>query len=161
MFARLIALLATGEATLIKRRLKSGLVAYSILALTALLALVFLLLAAYLAATARWGAINAALWFGIGFLVLSLAVFIAYKIVARAQRRAQQRKRVSDTGMLVGATAVAMLPAILGKRSGAIGILLTLAGVAGYAAYRENERRRDAGGAARRTSIRKGGADHE
>lgn len=140
MLARLFALLATGEAGLIKQRVKTAAIAYTLALTMAVLALVFLLVAGYLAAAVRWGAINAALWIGIGFAVLTGLVLIVYKIVSAAQRRAQRRKRAADASMMAGASAMAMLPAIIGKKGGTTAILIGLAGLAGYAAYRQFDR---------------------
>ena len=137
MFPRLVALLASGEASVVKRRLKTALMAYVLLAVTGLFALIFLLMAAYLAAAARWGAIGAAFWFGIGFVVIGVIVFATYRILARAQRRAQQHRRAADRSAIAGASALAMLPTLVGRKGGAAGLLVVVAGVAGYAAYRE------------------------
>lgn len=136
MLGRLLALLATGEAAGLKQRVKSAAIAYGIIAIATLLALAFLLLAAYLAAAARWGAIEAALWFGVGFLMVSAVAFAIYRLVARAQRRARRQQRM-DTGLVAGASAMALLPTVLGKKAGGIGLLLVLASVAGLVAYRE------------------------
>jgi len=146
MLPRLLALLATGEAAIVKRRLKTALIAYAMLGLSVIFAVVFLLLAAYLAAASRWGVIAAAFWFGIAFVVLSIAVYAGYSVAVQSQRREQQRKRAADTTMLAGASAMAMLPTLFGRRSGTIGLLLTVAGLAGYAAYRQYERHRDGRG---------------
>lgn len=136
MFARLIALLATGEAGVVKRRIKTAVIAYTAAALAFLLALVFLLVSAYLASAVRWGAIDAAFWFGIGFVILTALILIVYKIVAASQRRAQQRRRAADASMVAGASAMAMLPAILTRSGGIAAVLLGVAGLSGYAAYR-------------------------
>lgn len=136
MIGQLIALFAAGEAAGLRQRLKTAAIAYCAIVIGAFLALSFLLLAAYLAAATRWGAVMAAFWFGIGFLLLSVIVYAAYRMVASAQRRAERQKR-TDTGIAAGAAAMAMLPAVFGRKSGRIGLLLTLASVAGFAAYRE------------------------
>lgn len=140
MFSRIVTLLATGEAASIKRRVKTAVVAYVLLAATGLPALVFLLLAAYLAAAANWGALTSALWFGVGFAVLCGLTFVIYRITAGVERRKQERRRAADAGLLVGASALTMLPALLGRRRGATALLLALAGLVGYAAYRTPER---------------------
>jgi len=139
MFARLIALLATGEAAAVKRRIKTAAIFYAAAGFLGLLAVVFLALAAYLAAASQWGPIAAALWFGIGLLVLSAIVFIAYRITARSRRRAEMGKRAES--MMVGASALAMLPSLVGKKRGWLTALTVLAGLAGYAAYTEMTRR--------------------
>lgn len=140
MLARLFATLATGEAGLIKQRVKTAAIAYAVALVAGVLAVVFLLVAGYLAAAVRWGAIDAAFWFGIGFTVLTALILIVYKIVAAAQRRAQRRKRAADASAMAGASAMAMLPAIVGKKGGTTVVLLGLAALAGYAAYREFDR---------------------
>jgi len=140
MFAQLIALLATGEAAAVKRRIKTAVVFYGVAGLLGLLAVIFLVLAAYLAAAARWGSIAAAVWFGVGLLVLSALVFIVYRITARSRRRAAMGKRAES--MMVGASALAMLPSLMGRKRGWLGALTVLAGLAGYAAYTELRRRR-------------------
>lgn len=140
MLARLIALLATGEAGVVKRRIKTTVTAYAVAGLSGCAALVFFILAAYLAAAIRWGAIAAAIWFGVGFAVLTAVILIIYKIVAGAQRRAQQQRRAADTTTLAGASAMAMLPAIMSKKGGATAALAVLAALAGYSAYRAYDR---------------------
>ncbi|WP_274423122.1 hypothetical protein [Chelativorans sp. YIM 93263] len=137
MLARLFALLATDEAAVVKRRLKAAVIAYALVGAAALLAFVFLILAGYLAAAIHWGAIESAIGFAVGFLLLALLVYVAYRILAGAQRRAQQRKRAADASMMAGASAMAMLPALLSKKGGVAAVLMGLAGIAGYAAYRE------------------------
>jgi len=139
MFARLIALLATGEAAAVKRRLKTAVIFYAAAGIAALLALVFLVVAAYLWAASRWDPTATALWFGIGLLLLSIAIYIAYRITARARRRAAMGKRAET--MMVGASALAMLPSLVGRRGRWTSLLVLLAGLAGYAAYTEFERR--------------------
>ncbi|WP_163271640.1 hypothetical protein [Chelativorans alearense] len=140
MFSRFIALLAAGEAANVKRRVKAAVVGYVLVAATGLPALAFLLLAAYLAVAARWGPLASALWFGSGLAVLCGLTFVVYRTVAGAQRRKQEQKRAADAGLLMGASALTVLPALLGRRRGAAALLLALAGLAGYAAYREHER---------------------
>lgn len=143
MLARLFALLATGEAALLRRRIKAAAIAYAALGFLGLLTVIFLVLAAYLAAAIRWGAIQSAIWFAIGFFLLMVLTYLIHNIVNRMQRRAQRRKRAADTGMLAGASAVAMLPALISKKGGMATLLLALAGIAGYAAYREFGRDKD------------------
>lgn len=143
MLARLFALLATGEAALIRRRVKTTAVAYAALAVAAFLTFMFVVLAAYLAAAVRWGAIQSAIWFAVGSFVLMVLIYLIYKATDRAQRRARQRKRMADTSMLAGASAMAMLPALMRRKGGMSAVLLALAGVAGYAVYRELSRNSD------------------
>jgi FtsH-binding integral membrane protein len=138
MFARLIALLAAGEAAAIKRRIKIAAIAYAAAGASVFLAVIFLVVAGYLAAAVRLGPIEAAVWFGVGFLLLAGVIYAIYRVTARARARAEAGKRAES--MMVGASALAMLPA-LGKKGGWSAVLMALAAVAGYAAYTEYERR--------------------
>ncbi|WP_011582416.1 MULTISPECIES: hypothetical protein [Chelativorans] len=139
MFARLIALLATGEAAAVKRRIKTAAIFYLAAGFLGFLAVIFLVLAAYLAAATRWGAIATAVWFGLGLLVLSAVIFIAYRISARSRRRAEMSKRAES--MMVGASALAMLPSLVGKKRNWVTAVMVLAGLGGYLAYTELMRR--------------------
>lgn len=141
MLARLVKLLAAGEADAVKRRVKTALIAYTAAALCAVAALVFLILAAYLAAAVEWGAFDAAILFGIGFLALAGVILLIYKIVARARQRELRRKRAADATTLAGASALALLPSLLSRKGGTSALLAGLAAMAGYAAYREYNRR--------------------
>jgi len=139
MFARLIALLATGEAAAVKRRIKAAVVSYVVAGFLGLLAIIFLVLAAYLAAAERWGSIAAAIGFGLCLLVLSVVVFIAYRITARSRRRAEMSRRAES--MMVGASALAVLPTLVGKKRNWLTAAIVLAGLASYAAYSELTRK--------------------
>lgn len=141
--AQLLTLLLAGEASDMKRRLRAALISYMLGAFAVLMALVFFIVAAYIAAAFRWGAVQAAVGFAIGFLLLGLVVLGAYKIAVEARRREQQRRRAANATMAASASAVTMLPAVLGKKGiGANVALLVLAGLGGYAAYRQFEQRR-------------------
>lgn len=145
--AQLLTLLFAGEASDMKQRLRTALISYMLGAFAVLMALVFFIVAAYIAAAFRWGAVQAAVGFAIGFLLLGLVVLGAYKIAVEARKREQQRRRAANATMAASASAMTMLPALLGKKGiGANVALLVLAGVGGYAAYRQFEQRRKNGG---------------
>lgn len=141
MLARLVSLLAAGEASAVKRRIKTALIAYLAAALCAVLALAFLVLAAYLAAAVEWGAFDAAIFFGLGFVALTGVILLVHQIVARAQQRELRRKRAADATTLAGASALALLPSLVSRKGGTSVLLTGLAALAGYAAYREYHRR--------------------
>ena len=145
--AQLLTLLLAGEASDMKQRLRTALISYILGAFAIMMALLFFVVAAYVAAAFRWGAVQAAIGFAIGFLLLGLVVLGAYKIKVEARKREQQRRRAANATMAASASAMTMLPAMLGKKGiGANVALLVLAGVGGYAAYRHFEQRRKNGG---------------
>ncbi len=149
--ASLLISLVTGEAGTVARNIRGAAIAYGIALLAALAGVSFLLLAAYLWAAARFGAINAALGFGAGFLVLAGIVVLIYRLTAkkRARRRAERRK--SDFTALAIAASIAALPELLRSKEGLGALLGPLAAFLAYAVYRENSPKPDAGGAGEET----------
>lgn len=143
MLARLFTLLATGEAGLIKRRVKTAAVAYAIVGAALLAMVVFLVLAGYLAAAARWGPVAAAFGFAGGFAVVAAFTAVVHRLVVGAQRRARRRRRAADASLLAGASIASVLPTVLGRRSGGIALLGVLAGLLAFAGYRELNRNQD------------------
>ncbi|MDS1136617.1 hypothetical protein [Nitratireductor indicus] len=143
MLARLLASFAAGEMSGAVKRLRISAVAYMAAALLALFGAGFLVFAAFILAADRWGAVNAALGFGIAFLAVAGIVLLALKIWTSVQSRRARRRRVSDAGLLAGTAALTLLPSLL-ARSGKIGgIALPIVAAVGYAIYRENARRSD------------------
>lgn len=137
MLTRLVAALAAGEARDVARRLRIASVLYVLAAVLAVFGGVFLVLAAYIAAAERWGAIAAAAGFGVGFLVLALIVVAALKVWTGMRRRRARRRRAADVGALAGSAALAAVPSLV-ARSGLGSLIVPLALIAGYAIYREN-----------------------
>lgn len=138
MLARLLASFAAGEMSGAVRRWRIVTGLYALAALLALFGASFLLLAAFVSAAARWGVTDAALGFGIGFLVLAGLVVAGLKIWSGIQARRARRRRVSDAGILAGTAALTLLPSLLARSGGLGAIILPLVAVAGYAIYREN-----------------------
>jgi len=140
--AQLLTLLLAGEASDLKRRLQSALITYAVAAVAGLLALIFLVVALYIAAAFRWGAMEAAIGFAVFFALIALIVFTTHKLSRRAYRRQQQLRRAEQATLAASASAAAAIPALLGKKTmAANAALLLLAGVGGYAAYRQFEQR--------------------
>ncbi|MBN9275510.1 MAG: hypothetical protein J0J15_35775, partial [Mesorhizobium sp.] len=69
--ASLLSALASGEAVSAVRRARTTAIVYALAALAALCGIGFLIGAAYIWASIRYGSLTAALGFGIGFLVLA------------------------------------------------------------------------------------------
>jgi len=150
--ASLLISLVTGEAGTVARNIRGAAIAYGIALLAALIGASFLLLAAYLWAAARFGAINTALAFGAVFLVFAGIVVLVYRLTAkkRARRRAERRK--SDLTALAIAAGIAALPELLRSKEGLGALLGPLAAFLAYAVYRENSTKPDQGEAGDETS---------
>lgn len=136
MLARFLALLASGEIGFLKRRVKTAVIGYGAAALAALAGAVFLVYAGFLGTAEQVGPTVAALYFGVGFVLLAVAIIVVFKIVAAMQRRAQRRRLAADRSAMAGASAMAMLPVLISRKGGMSVALVALAGLAGFAAYR-------------------------
>lgn len=138
MLASLLAAVASGEALASVRRLKLAVILYSIVAFLALIGVAFLLLAGYLYLASRYGAINAAAGLGGGFLLVGLLILLVYKITAGTRSRREARRRKSEISTVVAATALAVLPALLSRKS-ALGLAAApILAAVGYQILREN-----------------------
>lgn len=139
--ASLIAGLASGEAATALRQAKFAAIAYGLAALAALCGIGFLIGALYIWASARYGALEAALGFGAGFLVIAGGIVLAFRFGAGSRARRRKRQRKADMAALGASAALAALPvipALLRTRGGA-GLLAGPAiALLAYAIYREN-----------------------
>lgn len=142
MLGRLITALAAGEVSEVKQRLRLAAVCYLIMGFMIVMALMFFIVAAYIAAAFRWGPLEAAIGFAVGFTLIAIITLAVYKIITLARKRAQKRRLAEDATMLAGASAVAALPALLGKVGGINPILIALAGLGGFALFRQFDKRK-------------------
>lgn len=138
MLATLIANIASGEALLALRRAKITVIVYLLCAILALTGVIFLLVAAYLLAATRYGTIEAALGFGVGFILLGVLVLIVFKLTTRTRRRRAANRRKDELATVAAATALALLPALANRKSAATLLMVPFLGVLGYRIYREN-----------------------
>jgi predicted membrane channel-forming protein YqfA (hemolysin III family) len=134
MLASLIAAFASGEAMKVVHRAKVATITYMLAALCGLCGLGFLIGAGYIAASRRYGSLEAAIGFGVGFLVIALVVLAVHAIAARSRARRARRRGV-DLAAIAGVAAMSVLPTLLKSRAGIIAPIVALAA---YAIYREN-----------------------
>ncbi|MCO5059385.1 MAG: hypothetical protein M9905_16205 [Rhizobiaceae bacterium] len=137
MLARLIAVVVSGEVGFAARRLRRKAIVMAVAALMSLFGLMFLLVAGYLAAARRFGAVEAAIGFGVAFLVIGLVLLLVQKIMSGISRRRAAERRGAETKALMGAAALAVLPSLL-SRGGLATVAVPAALLAAYAIYREN-----------------------
>lgn len=137
--ATLIAALVSGEAAEAANRARRAAIAYAIAALLALCGAGFLVGAGFGVLARRVGPIDAALWFGGGFVVAALLIFLGHRISAGFRSRRLARRRRTETKAMVGAAALALLPSLLAGR-GKLALLAPAIGFLGYAIYHENRR---------------------
>ena len=89
----------------------------------------------YIAAARKFGGVEAAIGFGVGFMLIALIILAVRSIAARSRARRARRRGV-DLATIAGVAAVSVLPALLKSRAGIIAPIVALAA---YAIYRENQ----------------------
>ncbi|QKC81456.1 hypothetical protein [Mesorhizobium sp. NZP2077] len=145
LLASLLSGFASGETVAAIRRARTAAIVYALAALAAFCGLGFLVGAAYIWATARYGSFAAALGFGVGFLVIAGLVLLIHRLMSGARARRAARRRNADMKALGITAALAVLPTLL-KGKGGLGVILGPAvALAAYAIYRENVKPDDPG----------------
>lgn len=134
----LLAGLVTGEASAIAKQVRGAAIAYGVALVAALFGFCFLLAAAYLWAAERFGAIEASLGFGGGFLAVAGLTVISYRLIVKSRSRRRAEKRRTNLAALGIAAGIAALPGLLRSREGTGALLGPLAALFAYALYREN-----------------------
>jgi hypothetical protein len=140
MLASLIASFATGETTLALRRTRRAAAAYLAAAIAGLCGTGFLVGAAFIWAAEKYGHLEAALGFGLGFLVLAGLILLLHKLMAGSRAREDQRRRRADMAALGTTAAMAVLPTLLRSKGGIGALLGPVVALAAYAIYRENHK---------------------
>ena len=137
MLASLIGAFISGEALNAARRARNAAIAYAFVGLLVLTGLGFLTGAAYVAASRRWGSLEAAIGFGLVFLLVAVLILVV-RWIAGSVRRSRAKRRGADIATIAGAAAVTALPLLLKSR---LALVAPLLGIVAYAIYREQSRR--------------------
>ena len=133
---------------LVVQRIRRAATAYLAAAVFGVCGIGFLVGAAYVWAAQEYGHVQAALGFGVGFLVISALILLVHKLAAQARARDEQRRRKADLAALGIGAAMAAVPTLL-RSKGAIGALLgPIVALVAYQIYRENRRPDDGDGVA-------------
>lgn len=141
--AGLITSIVSGEASEAVARARRAAAIYLLAGILALAGLAFLIVAGFVATAKEIGTIEAALAFGGGFLILAIVIVSVYRIGARLRARRIAKKRRSEARAVAGAAAIAILPALLASRTGAIALGAPAIAALAYAVYRENTARKN------------------
>lgn len=142
MLASLIASFASGETMLALRRARSAVIVYALAGVAFLCGAVFLIIAGYIWAARRYGAIEAALAFGVGFLVLAGIVLAVHKIGKGSRVKRAAQRRSTDVTTIAVASALAVLPTLLRGKAGIGTVVAPAVAALAYAIYRENRPKR-------------------
>jgi hypothetical protein len=143
MLASLLGGLLSGETMEAARRARSAAIAYALAGLCGLFAIVFLLVAGYLALARVIGPVEAGLAIGAGFLVLAGLILLVHRLRQRRRIREDNKRRKSELIAVATTTAIAMLPTLARGKGGLLTLLAPAVAVVAYAIYRENAPRKD------------------
>ena len=135
MLAPLIAGFASGETMVALRNAKRAAVVYLFAAIAAACGVGFLVAAAYIWTAAWLGSIQAAVGFGVFFILVALLIVLAHRFRARSRARILAQKRASDVKALGIATAVAALPSLLKGKAGIGMLAVPVLALGAYAFY--------------------------
>jgi len=139
MLATLIQTIANGNTSHAAKRVRRAMIDFAIAGIALAIGLGFLIAAGFMVAMKEFGAIYAALGFGVGFIAIAGAALIVHRILSgMAARRRAEEARATQLKTLAGATAFAVLPALLKGRGGFMEIVTPILAMAAYAIYKEN-----------------------
>ncbi|MCA0275654.1 MAG: hypothetical protein LCH86_06600 [Proteobacteria bacterium] len=148
MLASLIASIASSETGYVVRRARGAVIAYLAAAMLGLCGLGFLVGAAFVWAARRYGTLEAAIGFGVGFLVLAVLILLVHRLATAARAREDRRRRRADLAALGTSAVLAALPTLLRSKGGIGAVLGPVVALAAYAIYRENRKPDDSDGVA-------------
>lgn len=141
MLASLIAGFLSGETLEAARRARSAAIAYLLAAILGLLGFLFLLMAAYLWTARHYGAIEAAIGFGVTLLVIAGLDLLIHRFTSRRRIRRDAKRRRSEIMTVAATTGLALLPTLLRGKGGALTLLAPAAAAVAYMIYKENAAR--------------------
>lgn len=139
MYPGVILSIISGEASAAAKRARLSALEYLIAGIAALVGFAFLLLAAYIYLAGIYGGLATAIGFGAAFLAAAVLLLIYHRVSARRRARRARERMSRDAVALAGPIALAVLPALLSKRSAVAGMALSAVAALGYAIYRENK----------------------
>lgn len=140
MLSSLFASFAAAETSLAIQRTRRAATAYGAAVVVACVGIGFLVAAAFIWTAQEFGRIEAALGFGVGFLVLAGLILGVHKMLATSRAAKQQQQRRADMTALGTSAAMALLPALMRSKGGIGAILGPVAALAAYAIIREHRK---------------------
>lgn len=142
--ASLVGAIVSGEALEAIGRARRTAAVYALAALLLLCGTGFLVGAGFIAVARRIGMVEAALWFGGGFVLLALFLVGIDRLAARSRAKREAKRRREEARAVAGAAAVALLPTLLASRARGLALIVPAAAALAYAVWRENAPPRDA-----------------
>lgn len=120
------------------RRFRRAFIDFALSGAAFLVGVGFLVAAGFIFASNRYGPLYTSFGFGIGFIVLSALILVVHRAIASHRRRQrEEEQKQAQFASMVGATALAVLPALIRARGGLGGMMLPAAALAAYVIFRE------------------------
>ncbi|BCH30369.1 hypothetical protein MesoLjLc_22990 [Mesorhizobium sp. L-8-10] len=138
MLGSVIAAFISGEASNMARRARRAMIVYVLAGLAGLVGIGFLVAAGYIAAAERFGAVETAAGFGVGFLLVAALIIGISGLSDRRRSRREADRRSFDLASIAAAAAISLLPSMLRGRAGIAAVVWPVLAVLAYAIYREN-----------------------
>jgi undecaprenyl pyrophosphate phosphatase UppP len=140
MLASLIASLASGETVVAIRRARRAAIVYLFAGMAGLCGVGFLIGALYIWLSERYGPLETAFWFGVGFIAIAILILAVHRLTAGSRARRAAERRKSDLTALGIAAAIAALPGLMRSRAGLGAMIVPALAMVAYAIYRENSK---------------------
>ena len=140
MLASLLASLASGETVVAIRRARRAAIVYVLAGMAGLCGVGFLIGALYIWLSEKYGPLETAIGFGVGFIVIAGLILLIHRLTAGSRARRVAERRKSDLTAVGIAAAIAALPGLTRSRAGLGALLAPALAVVAYAIYRENRK---------------------
>lgn len=141
MLATLLSSVLAGEAGTFTRRAKIAAIFYGLIGLLVSLGLFFGLIAGYIATAARFGPVEAAIGFCVGFLGIAVVLYLAYRIYTAREKKKAQARRAADFSSAGIAAALALAPTLM-RGNMLLKLGVPTVAVLGYFIFKENAKPR-------------------
>lgn len=141
--ATLIGAIVSGEASEVFGRVRRTAIVYALAGLFLLCGGGFLVGAGFVAAARELGTVEAALWFGGGFVLLALLLVGIDRLATRSRAKREAQRRREEARAVASAAAIALLPTLLASRARGLVLVLPAAAALAYGVWRENAPPRD------------------
>lgn len=140
MLKGLLAAALAGEAQQVASRARRAALLLGLAAVAIAIGVGFLIGLAYMIAARRFGSLEAAAGFGIGFIAIGLTCVLANSLAARNARKRRKVERGPELRGLAIAAALTALPSLLRSRAALTSLAVPVVGIIALRIFAENRK---------------------
>jgi len=140
MLGPLVAAFLSGETFNVARRAKRAAVAYLFAGIAMLAGVGFLVGAGYVWTARRYGTIEAAIAFGLGFLAIAVIIIAVHVLLQKSRATKAKDRRAVDLTTIASAAAITLLPTLARSKAGVGGLIVPALAALAYVIYREHSK---------------------